>query len=184
MDQKGPPKSSAEPHELGRAARRLWRPLDTKGLAYIRRLLREPHRRLHAAQLHAAVAGEEHAPILGSAGEVLDREAMAEYRERLRELAEEAAEAARDNDLSRRDAIEKQREALVCALSPATGLGGRQRKASDDVARVRRSISTAISRDVERIGAHHPALARHLETSIEKGEFFSYSPERDVTWTT
>jgi len=185
--------SSVEPENIFRLEGEAWMlkyegktalALGTKGLSYIRQLLGAPHRRLHASQLHAAVAGAEHVPTLGSAGEVLDREALAEYRERLRELAEEAAEASRDDDLSRCEEIEKQRQALVLELSAATGLGGRQRKAADDVDRVRRSISTAITRDVERIGALHPALAKHLGSSIDKGEFFSYGPERDVTWTT
>ena len=94
---------------------------DAKGIAYIAFLLAHPGKRIHVHELIARVDGvaapgltvvpgpPELYPTndLGDAGEALDRHARADYRHRLRELAEELAETERLNDVGRAESIRK-----------------------------------------------------------------------------
>ena len=71
------------------------------------------------------------APGLGDAGEVLDHQARAEYRQRLADLRGELDEATRWGDLGRTASLREEIEFLRDELSGAYGLGGRARKAVD-----------------------------------------------------
>jgi len=155
---------------------------DKKGLSYLGYLLRESGQRFHAAELHAGVAGVEHVPTLGSAGDVLDQEAKAEYREMLQEVTEELADAKKRGHVSVIEELEERRLALVREIAKATGLGGRSRKASSDAEKLRCSITMSISREIKRIGTRHAALARHLTECVETGSYFSYRPDREQAW--
>ena len=58
---------------------------------------------------------------------MLDKQALQAYRQRLRDLDEELAEAEEWSDLGRLDALRTERDALLDELARATGLGGRAR---------------------------------------------------------
>jgi len=155
---------------------------DNKGLRYLAHLLRAGVQRFHAAQLHAAIAGVEHSPTLGSAGDVIDEEAKAQYREMLQEVTEELADAKKRGNVEAVEELEERRRALVSEIARATGLGGRSRKVSSDAEKLRVSITMAISREIKRIGTHHEPLARHLTECVETGSFFSYRSDRQMSW--
>jgi hypothetical protein len=72
-------------------------------------------------------------------------------------------------------------DCLAAELSSATGLGGRE-LLKTDADRVRKSVSMAVARDIERIAKEHASLGRHLTTSILSGLVFRYSPEREIDW--
>lgn len=156
---------------------------DTVGLGYIARLLAEPHRDIPAVTLLAARAGIDPLVTSGSSGELLDDQARAEYGRRYRELLEELQEARANNDLGITEKLEGEMEALTNELANATGLGGRSREKSD-IEKVRKSVSMAVSRDIERIGKKHESLCRHLIASIKAGLTFRYAPERVIQWLT
>ena len=74
-------------------------------------------------------------------------------------------------------------EQLAEAVATATGLGGRTRELSD-IEKVRKSVSGAVSRDLERISSEHESLGRRLTTAISSGRIFRYAPEREISWLT
>lgn len=156
---------------------------DSVGLGYIARLLMEPGRDIPAVTLLAARAGIDPLVTTGSSGEVLDDQAREEYGRRYRELQEELQAAKENNDLGTIEKLEGEMEQLTNELANATGLGGRSRKKTD-IEKVRKSVSMAVSRDINRIGKEHEALGRHLTTSITSGLTFRYAPERDMDWVT
>jgi hypothetical protein len=118
-------------------------------------------------------------------GEALDKRALVAYRERLRQLDAEIAEAEDWSDTGRLDAARAEREALIDELARATGLGGRARTAAGS-SRERARIATrkAVSAAVDRIAAVDETLADHLRRSIRTGLSCSYEPGRDtdVEW--
>lgn len=154
---------------------------DSVGLGYIARLLMEPGRDVPAVTLLAARAGIDPLVATGSSGIVLDDQARDEYGRRYREIQEELHEANENNDLGQIEKLQGEMETLTTELAGATGLGGRNREATD-ADRVRKSVSMAVSRGIEQVGKEHAALGRHLTASISSGLVFRYSPEREVNW--
>ena len=64
---------------------------------------------------------------------------------------------------------------LTQELARAVGLGGRDRTFSSPAERARISVTKAIRTAIRLIDAECPALAGHLETSIQTGRFCSYA---------
>jgi hypothetical protein len=64
----------------------------------------------------------------------------------------------------------------------ALGLRGRARPANDPAERARWAITKQIQSAIDRLDRAHPALARHLRTSIKTGRYCSYEPERLIEW--
>jgi hypothetical protein len=157
---------------------------DSVGMAYICHLLQYHGQEIHAAALRSAVTGEEGAPIFGSAGEILDEQALNEYRRRIVEIDEELAEAERNNDLGRIEALNNERADLYAEVARATGLGGRKREAVDERERARQSVSVAIHRALRAIKKEHEPLWKHLKNSLRIAEFLSYGPDKPTSWIT
>jgi tetratricopeptide (TPR) repeat protein len=167
---------------------------DAKGLQYIAHLLRHDGQELHVADLAAGVeaaapdpagSGPEASTVvrgLGDAGEVLDAPARTAYRQRLRDLEAELAEATQWADAGRAAKLHAEIEFLREELASAYGLGGRVRKAGDAGERARKAVTSRIRESIERIGKEHLALARHFENAIHTGAFCSYRPDRPLRW--
>jgi hypothetical protein len=141
----------------------------------------EPNVSIPAVTLLAARAGIDPLVATGSSGEVLDDKTREEYGKRYRALLVDRVEAKKNNDLGRLEQLENEMEALTNQLASATGLGGRSR-AQFDIEKVRKSVSMAVSRDIERIAKSHESLGRHLDVAIDSGLAFRYGPERDPGW--
>jgi tetratricopeptide (TPR) repeat protein len=176
--------------------RDVFRLKDSKGLRYLARLLGKPGRELHALDL---VAGERKAapPVrnaepeltssrLGDAGEVLDAQAKAEYRQRLEDLEGELDEARAFGDPERIAWAEVERDFLVRELAGAIGVGGRDRRTGSPPERARVSVTRAIRSALARIEEHSSALGDHLERTIRTGTFCSYTPDprAPIDWRT
>jgi hypothetical protein len=172
---------------------------DVKGLAYIAFLLAHPGERFHVRELIARVEGPADTGSgitaevsrelsttheLGDAGDALDSHALADYRRRLRELAEELAEAERHNDIGRTERIRGEQGFLNAELSAAVGIGGRTRKAAAHVERARGIASKNIRAGLEKIRSEDAALGRYFAASITTGYYCAYlpDPDRKIPW--
>jgi hypothetical protein len=72
---------------------------------------------------------------------------------------------------------------LLDQLNSAKGLGGRRRKVKSGSERARVSVTTAISRAIEKsIRPDHPALAGHFDRFLQTGTSLRYAPDPDVVW--
>ena len=164
---------------------RVVRMRDAKGLGYLARLLRHPHREFHVLDLLAGDArrGDDTAREDGlvaatpDAGVVLDEPAKHAYRERIADLEAEVEQARRWNDLERTARAEGELDALTRALAGALGLGGRDRRAASDSERARASVSKAVRSAVRRLEEQHPELGRHLSLAVRTGTFCVYDPD-------
>jgi len=156
---------------------------DSVGMAYIARLLAEPHRDIPAVSLLAARAGIDSRVAAGSMGEVLDEQARRAYQDRYNDLVEDLAKAEKNDDLGNIEKFQAEMDQLATELAGATGLGGRSR-AKTDAEKVRKSVSMAVSRAIEGIQTEHESLGRHLTASITSGVVFRYSPEARIDWLT
>ena len=165
---------------------------DAKGLGYLARLLRHPHREFHALDLVAGDAPRGHdtaredglVAATPDAGAVLDAPAKHAYRERIAELEAEIEQARRWNDPERTARVEGELEALTRELASALGLGGRDRRVASESERARASVTKALRSAVRRLQDQHPDLGRHLTLAVRTGTFCTYDPDArlPVTW--
>jgi hypothetical protein len=169
---------------------------DTRGMRYLALLLQHPHEELHALRLVAddimpevaqtesrggitdLVETDEN-PVTGfsDAGEILDPQARAAYRQRLEDVRAELEAARESNDSDLTDRLQQEVAFLTRELSQAIGLGGRVRKASAPAERARINVTKAIKGVINKIGKRHPALGRHLAQTIRTGMYSSYTPD-------
>jgi len=155
----------------------------SKGMEYIAYLLRIPGQEIHAVALRSALGGEDQVKITGSAGELLDEQALREYKERLKDIEDELREAEEFNDIGRAEKLKEEAELLTAEIGRATGLGDRKRLASDDAKRASQSISKAIHRALDSIKEAHEPIWQHLSNSLKIGEYLSYQPDQPTSWT-
>src|SRR5258708_2908755 len=173
---------------------------DVKGLHYLAQLLRHPGREFHVLDLAAAgqaagaggarpgpARGDDlHQARLSGTGPILDEQAKAAHRARLRGLEEGPARATSWADPVRAAKARQEMQFLADELSAAVGLGGRDRSAGSPAERARVSITKAVKIALARIRAHSPALAGHLDATIHTGTFCCYTPDprAPITWHT
>ena len=157
---------------------------DLKGFRYIARLLAEPGREFHAAQLVRLETAGEPSGTIETGFVVLDDAAKESYRRRLTEIDDDIADARADNDLGRVELAELDREYIVAELRRATGFGGRNRVALDDAERARVSATRSIRYALDRLGEHSPDVASHLHQHVRTGTYLCYEPDalRPVDW--
>jgi len=149
---------------------------EKRGFLDIAQLLSHPFEEIHCATLSGRPA------TTGRGVAILDEQARRAYRERIREIDQELAEAERDNDLGRCTLIEEEKERLLEEIRKATGLGGRERKMGDSRERARSAVTWRIRDAIKKLEPAHPTLARHFANSIRTGLFCTYNPEKPTRW--
>jgi predicted ATPase/class 3 adenylate cyclase len=153
-----------------------------KGLADLAVLVAQPGVDVHVLDLASPDPRVARAECRG--GPVLDRPALAAYRQRLADLEEEEAEAAIHNDQGRLARLDRERESLLTELRHATGVGGRVRPlGSDATERARKAVAGRLRDAIRRIETVLPELGSHLDRSLVTGTSCRYQPREPLTWT-
>ncbi len=147
---------------------------DVKGLHDLAALLARPGVELAAIDL-AGASGTSRRPE--ATGPTLDRAALAAYRRRLGELADDLAEAELSNDIGRAGRARAEREWIVAELRRSTRPGGAARTLGATTAeRARKAVSARIRDAIRRIADVMPDLAAHLDRSVRTGTTCCYDP--------
>jgi len=135
-------------------------------------LVAEPGRELHALDL----AGGGDAADGGDAGEVLDKTARAQYKQRLAELVAEREQAEAWGDAGRADRASAEIEALTAELERAIGLGGRERRTGGAAERARSNVQRRILHAIQQIRAGSQRLGEHFAATVRTGTYCCYAP--------
>jgi hypothetical protein len=142
----------------------------------------------HAISTHDAFgAGLESAthPLLEPLGHISDWEAIKAYRQQAAELLADLERARRERDNVSELQIENDLAMLTGIINEAMGIGGRLKQAGDKRKNIRDSFRNNVKRVIDKqIRETDPALAQHLDRSIEFGNYPRYFPEADHAWET
>jgi hypothetical protein len=137
------------------------------------RLTTSPHQAIHVLDLSGAAVVDG-----GDAGVALDAGARDAYRDRIRELRSELAQAEAWNDAGRRERIQREIDSLCAQLAGAFGLGARPRRTGAAAERARQNVRRRIADAMQRITAACPEIGRHLERTVRTGAACTYEPDR------
>ena len=142
-------------------------------------LLADPGREFHVLDLAAPTLGQA---VVADLGAAIDPTARAAYRRRVDGLRSAMDDAEASGDADQKAHARQELEFIEHELAAAYGLSGTARRPADPAERPRKAVTNRIRDAMSRIEANHPALGRHLRTSIRTGTFCSYEPERSPTW--
>lgn len=149
---------------------------NARGLADLAVLLAHPNQDVPADVLWTG--GEADGPLALAEDPMLDDEALAAYRSRLREVEAELAEAGG----ARVDELRDERDAIARELRGALGLGGRRRELDVSSERARKAVTARIRASLEKISQALPAAGVHLNSSVQTGTFCSYQALDGIAW--
>jgi hypothetical protein len=139
-----------------------------------RRIAGPAWRRAGAIDL-AGVTGGQRRPE--ASGLTLDRAALAAYRRRLVELADDIANAELNDDIGRAGRARDEREWIVAELRRSTRPGGAARTLGVTTAeRARKAVTARIRDAIHRITEVMPDLGAHLDRSVRTGNICRYDP--------
>ncbi len=147
------------------------------GMLHLAVLIANPRQEIRAADLAAGLAA-----LGGAAGDseaaqpILDHEAIAGYRHRLKRLEAEIDQRESGNDSGRAARARAERDWLVAQLAAAAGFGGRTRTFPDQGERARVAVGKAIRRAIVRVTQADPVIGEHLRQTVHTGVRCSYWP--------
>lgn len=175
---------------------------DTYGTRYIAHLIRNRGKEISVSDLYYAVhpplrgaIGDVHSSItaeqleefglsvseMGDAGEPLSPEVKEMFRQRRERLSEQIEEAREFGDEDALAKLQAELEQMASYLTATYGLGGRPRKTSSTIERLRKNVRKCIRKDIAKIKSVFPALGHHLDC-IKTGTFCQYAPHPEVEW--
>ena len=143
---------------------------DLVGMAYLATLVGAPGEDHDVLRLAAWTSS----PVRAAPDPVLDRQALASYRLRARELA--ALLADRSLERARAESARRELAELTATLRAAIERSGGVRAFPTDHERARTAVRKAIVRAVETIAAAAPELGAHLRDSVTTGAVCRYDP--------
>jgi tetratricopeptide (TPR) repeat protein len=146
---------------------------DSRGMQMLAQLFAHPCRELHVLAL---MGSDGDAVDGGDAGELLDAEAIAEYRERLRSLDDDLSDAEKCADTGRAARARAERDAIAQELARGVGMGGRGRRGGAAAERARVNVQRRIRGAIRRLGDSLPDLATYLDRTVKTGTFCTYEP--------
>lgn len=160
---------------------------DAKALHHLSMLLREPGREWHVTDFlmrdgveQPSTGDDLHVSKLDAAP-LADARATAAYRQRLADARDQLAEATSNNDLGRQEMLQREIDMLLAELGGRLRLGHHAR-ATGALETTRNTITKALRRQLTKIDQEHPALGRHLLSTVRVGLWCSYRPETPVSW--
>ncbi len=147
------------------------------GMLHLTVLIANPRQEIRAADLVAGLAALADAAGDSEAAQpLLDHEAVAEYRYRLKRLDAEIDQLEPGDDTGRAARARAERDWLVAQLATAAGFGGRTRSFPDQGERARVAVGKAIRRAIVRITQADSAIGEHLRQTVHTGVRCSYWP--------
>ncbi|MHC4661128.1 MAG: hypothetical protein ACYS8W_05510 [Planctomycetota bacterium] len=157
---------------------------DMIGMKYIRYLISHPGETFYVLDLEAFIrTGSSVTIVQQDAGPALDPRAKRELRQKREELIEKI-EAGQYSDPAEHAQDKEDVQEIEKQLSADIGLGGRDRRLSDEVDKCRKRVCGNIENALKKI-QNIPELTQlytHLNNAITRGRDIGYTPEKEISW--
>lgn len=119
---------------------------------------------------------------LGHAGDALTPDGKKRLKAEIRKIQDQIDDAAELGDQEKQAGLEARQEEILRHITTQSGLGGRTRKASSAIEKIRTSVTKRIKADIKKITKTAPDLGSHLDQAIHTGTHCQYSPHPHVDW--
>jgi hypothetical protein len=149
---------------------------DSVGIRHLAILMANPGVDVSAVDLTCSVGPRGHSPGR-IPQQVLDVEALRNFRSRLQDVRKEIAEADAAGNLDRAGELRSDADWLVGELQAHTGLGGRPRAFTDETERARIAVGKAIRRALDRINSADSIVGAELRAATQTGTQCCYHPD-------
>ena len=149
---------------------------DSIGMLHLAVLIANPRQDIPAADLVAGLGTLSGAAGGAAAQPVLDRDAIVEYRHRVKRLDAEIADLESAGSVEQAERARAERDWLVSQLAGAVGLATRTRSFPDEGERARVAVGKAIRRALARIAEADAVIGEHLRETVHTGVRCSYWP--------
>ncbi|MDJ0762288.1 MAG: 7-cyano-7-deazaguanine synthase [Myxococcota bacterium] len=153
----------------------------SKGLIYIRWLIKHPNRTFTAYDLIDLGEGREPSGRPPAADLSIDQKAIANVKESLHRLKTKLELATDVGDMDTVTRCEQKMASLTAYLISQTRPDGRPKKHNPRKEKARFAVTKAISRALKRIRANDKSMAGHLSTHIKTGFNVTYT-DPDTQW--
>ncbi|MGR3309281.1 MAG: hypothetical protein ACUZ77_00755 [Candidatus Brocadiales bacterium] len=175
-----------------------------KGLQYIERLLLQPKREFKALELYRLVEGvppnkagiynemnvekigEEGMSVsssLSSKQEIIESMSIEDINKAIMACKEKITEAQADGSVESIDLVDLLQSEIKTLQNAKLKTNSRKvRNFIEDAEKVRKSVSIAITRSLEKIKKGNLLLYNHMDNSLTKGNILSYEPEKPTIW--
>jgi hypothetical protein len=110
----------------------------------------------------------------GNEGEMIDDQALVDYRNRIKIINEKIEDAEEIGDIDVREKLLQERDFLVKEINTSLNNKGKQRKFSSAAEKARQAVSKAIKRALISLNATHPELYEHFKSSLSVGNLCIY----------
>jgi hypothetical protein len=148
---------------------------EVKGFFDLARLLSEPKKNFHCAELMGSV-------LLAKGDAIFDKKAKKQYEHRLLFLQKAMQEAENSQSFEELEKLQDEYDQLIEYLSKSLGLKGKVRETGSPVEKARAAVTWRIRHAIARIEGQHPLLGAHLSNAVKTGTFCSYQPDREMNW--
>jgi hypothetical protein len=170
------------------------------GVSRLARLLQQPGSEIEALDLVAQTAPPKRTPrtltasgstereqvqlrsLQGDAGDVLDKQAVRELKQRRDGVVQEMNVARGAGELTKADALQRELDWIERTLREGIGKDGQLRAFPEEHERARNTVSKTVWRDVAELQEAMPLLHAHLCAWVHTGYLCWYKPDPDEPW--
>ena len=153
-----------------------------KGFVYLAVLLEHPGEDISVLDLTKTLNENEGRSFLSGTSEVIDVQALKEYRRRIEAIQTRIADGDYDS-AEEKAALEQEQIKIRNEVRNAVTAAGHLRKKNSHLDKPRQAVYRAIQRAIESlksIGAE--AMAEHFEKYIRTGNLLRYAPPEEMDW--
>ncbi len=178
---------------------------NSKGVHYIATLLAAPNKEIYCGELHGSISAisldamvdgqhldDDNVPKVSaskskksksiSVNSVIDSEALNNYKNCIKTLQDQIEEAEDLCNNEKAAELKQELNTLTKEIGRTVGYRGKVRT-EGPTKKARQAVSKNINLTLKAVKNIHPALWKHLDASIKRGEFLVYRPEEDFKWT-
>lgn len=153
-----------------------------KGFVYLAVLLEHPGKDISVLDLTKATVEKEGQSFLSGSSEVIDVQALREYRRQIEIIQNRIADGEYSSSTEKEELLQEQ-ERIRNEVRNAVTATGHLRKRNSQLDKPRQAVYRAVQRAIEALkSAGAEDMAEHFEKYIITGNLLRYSPPEEMDW--